>query len=116
MLIPASLPRKPHDENYARKWASTPLGSTSPEASSSPPASLMSSSTDSSARDCSESPLEADEDEELIVEWKPLGEAIDLIEAGQIIDAKSVILIQHLALEAVGPLGRKIVRHYRGQE
>ncbi len=68
------------------------------------------------ARDCTESPLEVDEDEELIVEWKPLGEAIDLVEAGEIIDAKSVILIQYLALEAVGPLGRKIVRHYRGQE
>ena len=68
------------------------------------------------ARDCTESPLEADEDEELIVEWKPLGEAIDLVESGEIIDAKSVILIQYLALEAVGPLGRKIVRHYRGQE
>ena len=68
------------------------------------------------ARDCSESPLEADEDEELIVEWLPLGEAIGLVEAGEIIDAKSVILIQYLALEAVGPLGRKIVRHYRGQE
>ena len=68
------------------------------------------------ARDCTESPLEADEDEELVVEWKPLGEAIDLVEAGEIIDAKSVILIQYLALEAVGPLGRKIVRHYRGQE
>ena len=68
------------------------------------------------ARDCTEAPLEADEDEELIVEWKPLGEAIDLVDAGEIIDAKSVILIQYLALEAVGPLGRKIVRHYRGQE
>ncbi len=68
------------------------------------------------ARDCTESPLEADEDEELIVEWKPLGEAIGLVESGEIIDAKSVILIQYLALEAVGPLGRKIVRHYRGQE
>ncbi len=68
------------------------------------------------ARDCAESPLEADDDEELIVEWLPLGDAIDLVEAGQIIDAKSVILIQHLALEAVGPLGRKIVRHYRGRE
>ena len=68
------------------------------------------------ARDCVESPLEADDDEELIVEWKPLGEAIELVEAGEIIDAKSIILIQYLALEAVGPLGRKIVRHYRGQE
>lgn len=68
------------------------------------------------ARDCVESPLEADEDEELVVEWKPLGEALELVESGEIIDAKSVILIQYLALEAVGPLGRKIVRHYRGQE
>ena len=68
------------------------------------------------ARDCTESPLEADEDEELIVEWMPLGDAINKVEAGEIVDAKSVILIQHLALEAVGPLGRKIVRHYVGQE
>ncbi len=68
------------------------------------------------ARDCTESPLEADEDEELIVEWKPLGEAIELVDSGEIIDAKSVILLQYLALEAVGPLGRKIVRYYRGQE
>ena len=68
------------------------------------------------ARDCTESPLEADEDEELIVEWLSLGEAIERVEAGEIIDAKSVILIQHLALDAVGPLGRKIMRHYRGQE
>ncbi len=68
------------------------------------------------ARDCVESPLEADEDEELIVEWMPLGDAIELVESGEIIDAKSVIMIQFLALEAVGPLGRKIVRHYRGQE
>ena len=66
------------------------------------------------ARDCTESPLEADDDEQLIVEWKSLGEAIQLVESGEIIDAKSIILIQYLALEAVGPLGRKIVRHYRG--
>ncbi len=68
------------------------------------------------ARDCTESPLAADEDEELIVEWMPLGDAIERVESGEIIDAKSVILIQYLALEAVGPLGRKIVRHYRGEE
>ena len=68
------------------------------------------------ARDCTESPLEADEDEELIVEWMPLGDAFELVESGEIIDAKSVIMIQFLALEAVGPLGRKIVRHYRGHE
>jgi ADP-ribose pyrophosphatase len=68
------------------------------------------------ARDCTESLLEADEDEELIVEWRPLGDAMELVEAGEIVDAKSVILIQYLALQAVGPLGRKIIRHYRGQE
>ncbi len=68
------------------------------------------------ARDCVESPLESDEDEELIVEWMPLGEAIERVESGEIVDAKSIILLQHVALEAVGPLGRKIVRHYRGQE
>ena len=68
------------------------------------------------ARDCTEAPLEADEDEELIVEWMHLGDAIERVESGEIIDAKSVILIQYLALEAVGPLGREIVRHYRGQE
>ena len=68
------------------------------------------------ARDCTEAPLEADEDEELIVEWMHLGDAIERVESGEIIDAKSVILIQYLALEAVGPLGRKIVRQYRGQE
>ena len=68
------------------------------------------------ARDCTEAPLEPDEDEELIVEWMHLGDAIELVESGEIIDAKSVILIQYLALEVVGPLGRKIVRHYRGQE
>ena len=67
------------------------------------------------ARDCQVSPLEADEDEQLVVEWKTLGEAIELVEAGEIVDAKSIILIQHLALEAVGPLGRKIVRHFRGE-
>lgn len=67
------------------------------------------------ARECTESPLEADEDEELIVEWMPLGEAVERVEAGEIIDAKSLILIQYLALKAVGPLGRKIVLHYRGE-
>lgn len=68
------------------------------------------------ARDCTVSPLDADDDEELIVEWMPLGDAIGRVESGEIVDAKSIILIQHVALEAVGPLGRKIVRHYRGQE
>ena len=66
------------------------------------------------ARECVESPLAADEDEELIVEWMSLGEAVSAIERREIVDAKSLILLQALALEAVGPLGRKVVRHYRG--
>lgn len=66
------------------------------------------------ARDCAESPLPPDEDEELIVEWLTLGEAVQLIESGEIVDAKSQILLQSEALNAVGPLARKIVHHYRG--
>ena len=66
------------------------------------------------ARDCAPAPLPPDEDEELIVEWLTLGEAMQAVEQGQIVDAKSQILLQAQALEAVGPLGRKIVRHYRG--
>ena len=68
------------------------------------------------ARDCASAPLPPDEDEELIVEWLTLGEAMERIESGEITDAKSLILLQALALEAVGPLARKIIHHYRGQE
>ena len=66
------------------------------------------------ARDCVAAPLPPDEDEELIVEWRTLGEAVQLIESGEIVDAKSQILLQSEALAAVGPLARKIVHHYRG--
>ena len=66
------------------------------------------------ARDCAEAPLPPDEDEELLVEWRTLGEAMTAIEQGEIVDAKSLILLQGIALEAVGPLARKIVHHYRG--
>ena len=68
------------------------------------------------ARECAASPLPPDEDEELIVEWLTLGEAMERITDGEIVDAKSLILLQALALEAAGPLVRKIVHHYRGQE
>ena len=68
------------------------------------------------ARDCAAAPLPPDEDEELIVEWLTLGEAMQRVADGEIVDAKSLILLQALALEAVGPLARKIVHHYRGQE
>ena len=66
------------------------------------------------ARDCAEAPLPPDEDEELLVEWRTLGEAMTAIEQGEIVDAKSLILLQGIALEAVGPLARKIIHHYRG--
>lgn len=65
------------------------------------------------AAECAQSPLPPDEDEELIVEWRTLGEAIQAIEQAEIVDAKSLILLQAVALEAVGPLARKIIHHYR---
>ena len=66
------------------------------------------------ARDCVEAPLPPDSDEELIVEWLTLGEAMTRVEDGEIVDAKSLILLQALALEAVGPLARKVIRYYAG--
>ena len=67
------------------------------------------------ARGCVDAPLPPDDDEELLIEWLSLGEAMQRAEAGKIIDAKSLVLMQALALRAVGPLGRKVVRHYRGE-
>ena len=67
------------------------------------------------ARGCADAPLPPDDDEELLVEWLSLGDAMQRAEAGEIIDAKSLVLMQALALRAVGPLGRKVVRHYRGE-
>ena len=66
------------------------------------------------ATECVQSPLPPDEDEELIVEWRTLGEAMQAVEQGEIVDAKSLILLQAIALEAVGPLARKIIHHYAG--
>ena len=68
------------------------------------------------ARDCTESPLPPDDDEELLIEWLSLGEAMQRAEDGEIIDAKSLVLMQALALRAIGPLGRKVVHHYRGEQ
>ena len=67
------------------------------------------------ARGCVDAPLPPDDDEELLIEWLSLGEAMQRAEAGEIIDAKSLVLMQAFALRAVGPLGRKVVRHYRGE-
>lgn len=67
------------------------------------------------ARGCVDAPLPPDDDEELLIEWLTLGQAMQLGEAGEIIDAKSLVLLQALALQAIGPLGRKVVHHYRGE-
>lgn len=67
------------------------------------------------ARDCVPSSLPADADERLEVQRHTLGEAMDLVKQGVIEDAKSIILLQALALRAAGPLVAKIVRHYRGE-
>lgn len=67
------------------------------------------------ARDCVQSSLPADGDERIEVQWHSLGKALALVEEGVIEDAKSIILLQALALKAAGPLVTKIVQHYRGE-
>ena len=67
------------------------------------------------ARDCTASQLSPDADEKLEVHRHTLGEAMELVEQGVIADSKSILLLQHSALRAAGPLVNKIVRHYRGE-
>ena len=67
------------------------------------------------ARDCTSAPLPADEDEHILVEYCSLGEAMDLIGKGAIIDAKSIVCLQAVALRAVGALGAKVIRFYDGE-
>ncbi|MEE9278236.1 MAG: NUDIX hydrolase [Dehalococcoidia bacterium] len=66
------------------------------------------------ARDCEPSPLPADSDERVVVEFYTLGEAMRLVADGEIKDAKSILMLQALALRAVGALGEKVIRFYRG--
>ena len=66
------------------------------------------------ASDCTPVDRHPDHDEILQVEGYTLGEAMDLVRAGEIQDAKSLVLLQALALRAVGPLGQKVIRFYRG--
>lgn len=66
------------------------------------------------ARDCERSPLPGDEDERLLVEYYSLGEAMDLIASAEIEDAKTIVCLQAVALQAVGPLGTKVIRFYTG--
>ncbi len=67
------------------------------------------------ARDCERSSLPADTDERIEVRYLTLGEAMALIEEGEIEDAKTIILLQAIALRAAGPLVNKIVRYHRGE-
>lgn len=67
------------------------------------------------ARDCEPSSLPADADERIEVHYLTLGEAMDRIQGGEIADAKTIILLQAIALRAAGPLVNKIVRYYRGE-
>jgi ADP-ribose pyrophosphatase len=67
------------------------------------------------ARDCTASALPADADERITVESCNLGEALDLVKSGEIADAKTIVMLQACALRAVGPLGAKIWRFYRGE-
>ena len=50
------------------------------------------------ARDCVASALPADADERIVVEHHTLAQALRLVAAGAIEDAKSIILLQRLAL------------------
>lgn len=67
------------------------------------------------ARDCVAAPLPPDPDERILVEYYTLGEAMDLVGEGAIIDAKSIVCLQALALRAVGALGAKVIRFYSGE-
>ncbi|MCZ6545393.1 MAG: NUDIX hydrolase [Chloroflexi bacterium] len=67
------------------------------------------------ARDCERASLPADADERIEVHYLTLGEAMARIEEGEIKDAKTIILLQAIALRAAGPLVNKIVRYYRGE-
>ena len=67
------------------------------------------------ARDCEPSRLAADGDERIIVEFHTLGEAMDMVASAEIEDAKTIICLQAVALQAVGPLGAKVIRFYGGE-
>ena len=67
------------------------------------------------ARDCEPARLPGDADERLLVEYYTLGEAMDQVADGTIEDAKTIICLQAIALQAVGPLGAKVIRFYGGE-
>ena len=68
------------------------------------------------AWECTPAQLPADPDERIEVRHHTLAQAMDLAARGEIEDAKTLLMLQALALRAVGPLGEKVVRFYRGEE
>ena len=66
------------------------------------------------ARGCTPSSLPADADERLRVERYTLGEAFGLIDEGEIQDAKTILALHAIAIQAVGALGKKVIRFYQG--
>ena len=43
-----------------------------------------------------------------------LGQSMQLVRDGEIDDVKSIVMLQALALRALGPLGDNVIRSYRG--
>ena len=66
------------------------------------------------ARDCTPCERAPEDDEILLVERYTLGQSMQLVRDGEIDDVKSIVMLQALALRAMGPLGDKVIRSYRG--
>ena len=66
------------------------------------------------ALECTPATLPHDADESVRVERYTLAQAMDLVERGEIRDAKSIVLLQAVALRATGGLGRKAIHAFRG--
>ncbi len=67
------------------------------------------------ARDCTVRSLPADDDERIATEFYTLVDALDLVRSGAIEDAKTILMLQTCALRAMGPVGAKVWRSYRGE-
>jgi ADP-ribose pyrophosphatase len=68
------------------------------------------------ARNCARVDPSPDEDEFFVIERYTLGDSMRLITEGEIEDAKTLLMLQSLAFDAVGPLGVKVVRSYQGHQ
>lgn len=68
------------------------------------------------ARDCTPAWKPGDADEHIQVERYSLSDALDLARDGWIEDAKTILMLQALALRVVGFSGEERIRCYRGDE